>query len=61
MSNFHPGLVNLDMRRAVKDGANLHRYSSPGAGAITLYNNVRYMLTKDLPAGTDYLGIDAII
>jgi len=53
MSNFHPGLVNLDMRRAVKDGANLHRYSSPGAGAITLYNNVRYMLTKDLPAGTE--------
>mmetsp|Transcript_14027 Transcript_14027/g.20053 ORF Transcript_14027/g.20053 Transcript_14027/m.20053 type:complete len:1073 (-) Transcript_14027:239-3457(-) len=58
MLNFQPGMCNTKMTRCTKDGGGLHRSTDPGAGAISLSNNLRFRTTMDVSEGmelfTDY-------
>ena len=57
LANSHPGLFNLKEGRPEYDGAGVHRYSDPGAGAFSPYHNRRPLTRSAIHAG-DELFVD---
>jgi hypothetical protein len=51
----HSTLANLkaSFKTFKRDSAGLHRFKDPGAGAITMYHDLNWEITENVPAGSE--------
>ncbi len=53
LPNHHEGLDSAEIETPKKAGAYLHRSKDPGAGAVTLYDESSFQITRGVPAGRE--------